>query len=57
MKQWYSNLNKYQKIFLFAASLPWPIPFSEFGDLGGFIGLIPLLILIYLQLGQMGKKA
>ena len=43
MKSWYKNLKKGQKIFLYLVSIGL-VPF--------FIGLLPLAVLIYLELGQ-----
>ena len=43
MKKWYKNLTKGQKIFLYLVS----IALSAF-----VVGLLPLAVLIYLELGQ-----
>ncbi|MGF6412565.1 hypothetical protein OKW37_004235 [Paraburkholderia sp. MM5482-R2] len=43
MKNWYANITKGQKVFLYSL--------SSFLILVYGIGLIPLLVLIYLQLG------
>jgi len=43
MKKWYKNLTKGQKIFLYLVS----IALSAF-----IVGLLPLAVLIYLELGQ-----
>ena len=43
MKKWYKNLTKGQKIFVYLVS----IALSAF-----IVGLLPLAVLIYLELGQ-----
>ncbi|CAE6858839.1 hypothetical protein R75471_00057 [Paraburkholderia domus] len=44
MKTWYSNITKAQKTFLFTISVLLILVYG--------IGLIPLALLTYLQLGQ-----
>ena len=46
MKKWYKNLTKGQKIFLYLVS----IALSAF-----IVGLLPLAVLIYLELGEKGE--
>ena len=43
MKKWYKNLTKGQKIFLYLVSIALP---------AFIVGLLPLAVLIYLELGQ-----
>jgi uncharacterized membrane protein YkgB len=45
MKNWYKNITKGQKIFLYLLSIALCIV---------FVGAIPLAVLIYLELGQRG---
>jgi hypothetical protein len=44
MKNWYKNINKWQKVFIFLASTALILAFG--------IGLLPLAALIYLELGE-----
>ena len=44
MKNWYQNMNKNQKIFVYLVSVALVLFFG--------VGLLPLAVLIYLQLGQ-----
>ena len=49
MQKWYNSTNTPQKIFLFLLSLALVVVFG--------VGLIPLFILIYLELGRRyGRK-
>ena len=49
LNSWYQNINKKQKIFIFLVSIALVFVFG--------IGLLPLVVLIYLQLGQSsGEK-
>lgn len=48
MKNWYKNITKGQKIFIYFISLALVFVFG--------IGLFPLAILIYLELGQRGNN-
>jgi len=47
MKNWYKNMTKGQKVFVYLVSTATILVFG--------IGLIPLAILIYLELGQRGS--
>ena len=49
MKNWYSNITKGQKIFLYFVSTALIVVY--------FTGLLPLAVLIYLELGQRGQSA
>lgn len=44
LKRWYKNINKNQKIFVYFVSVALILVFG--------IGLLPLTILIYLELGE-----
>ncbi len=44
MKNWYQNINKNQKKFIYAVSAALILVYG--------IGLLPLAVLIYLELGE-----
>ena len=46
MKNWYKNMTKGQKIFVYLVSTALVLVYA--------MGLLPLSILIYLELGQRG---
>lgn len=48
MKNWYKNMTKGQKIFVYLVSIALVLVY--------LIGLIPLSILIYLELGKRGAE-
>lgn len=48
MKNWYKNMAKGQKIFVYLVSTALVLVY--------LIGLLPLSILIYLELGQRGVE-
>ncbi len=48
MKNWYQNMNKNQKIFVYLVSVALVLFFG--------VGLLPLAVLIYLQLGQKEEE-
>ncbi len=48
IEQWYDNMNKGQKRFVYGFCLV-PLTFPLFG-----VGLIPLAFMIYLELGKRG---
>lgn len=48
MKNWYKNITKGQKIFVYFVSIALVLVHP--------IGLLPLSILIYLELGQRGTE-
>jgi len=48
IEEWYRNMPKGQKIFVYFVSLALILVFG--------IGLLPLAILIYLELGERGKN-
>jgi hypothetical protein len=47
MKNWYKKMPKGQKIFVYLVSIALVLVYG--------IGLLPLAILIYLELGQRGE--
>jgi hypothetical protein len=47
LKNWYRNIQKGQKIFVYLVSTALILVFG--------IGLLPLTVLIYLELGQKGN--
>ena len=47
MKDWYKNITKGQKIWIYLASTAAVLVWG--------IGLLPLAVLIYLELGQRGE--
>lgn len=47
MKNWYRTLTKEQKIFVYLVSMALVLAY--------LIGLIPLAVLIYLELGERGN--
>jgi hypothetical protein len=48
MKNWYANMPKGQKIFVYLISTAFLVFFGA--------GLLPLAVLIYLELGQRGRE-
>jgi len=48
MKNWYKNMPKAQKIFVYLVATALVFVFG--------IGLLPLAVLIYLELGQRGNS-
>jgi hypothetical protein len=48
IEDWYQNMPKGQKIFVYLVSLASVLVFG--------IGLVPLAALIYLELGERGRK-
>lgn len=48
MKNWYQNMNKNQKIFVYLVSVALVLFYG--------VGLLPLAVLIYLQLGQKEEE-
>ncbi|MCE9679431.1 hypothetical protein LZP69_09625 [Shewanella sp. AS1] len=48
MKNWYKKMTKGQKIFVYLVSMALVLVYG--------IGLLPLAILIYLQLGEGGAE-
>jgi len=59
MKNWYKNLTKQQKIFLYALALvcPWIAGLTTGSEKLFFIFFIPLCLLIFLHLGQNGENS
>jgi hypothetical protein len=47
LKNWYKNIHKGQKIFVYLVSTALTLVYG--------IGLLPLAVLIYLELGQRGN--
>lgn len=48
MKDWYKNITKEQKIFIYLVSAALVLVYA--------VGLLPLAVLIYLELGQRGEN-
>ena len=46
MKEWYKTMPKYQKIFVYFVSTVLVLVYG--------VGLLPLSVLVYLELGQRG---
>ncbi|GEM_PF-1771618 len=49
MKKWYKDINKGQKIFIYLVSLALTLMWG--------VGLLPLAILIYLELGERNSSS
>ena len=49
MKEWYKNITKGQKIFVYLITLPLMFAWGA--------GLLPLAILIYLELGERDSSS